>query len=174
MRIVKGLVILLTLMLVFPATFAGNGGDKCRNINGNASVQGFPDTCEFNGDVYWFCISQRIRGSINGTWISYIQEDWGVPLVAPDFPIPDGTPFVEYARELEVFNSKQGMVWGDSQFVIDARAFDVGGGVSLPIIVTGGTGIYEDAQGWITATGLDGALEEFSIQGRICGPNIED
>jgi hypothetical protein len=168
----KWLVILLTLLLVFPAVFAGNGGDQCRNINGNATVQGNQDTCEFNGDVYLFCISQRIRGSINGTWVSYIQEDWGVPLEAPAFPIPDGTPFVEYARELEVFNSKQGMVWGDSQFVIDYRAFESGGGVSLPIIVTGGTGIYEDAQGWITATVLDDVFEDFSIQGRVCGPNI--
>jgi len=65
------------------------------------------------------------------------------------------------------------MVWGAAQFVIDVRAFDSGVGVSLPIIVTGGTGIYEDAQGWITATVLDGAFENFSIQGQICGPNIE-
>jgi len=174
MKFIRNILLLSIICLLnAPVAFAGDDGDQCRNINGSAFVQGFPETCEFNGDVYWFCISQRIRGSINGTWISYIQEDWGVPLEAPDFPIPDGTPFVEYARELEVFSSKQGMVWGDTQFVIDFRAFDVGGGVSLPIIVTGGTGIYEDAQGWITATALDKDLEKFSIQGRICGPNIE-
>jgi hypothetical protein len=168
----KRLVILLTLLLVFPAAFAGNGGDQCRNINGNAYVQGVDENCEFNGDVYWFCISQKIRGTINGTWVSYIQEGWSVVLEAPDFPIPDDTAFVEYARELEVFSSKQGMVWGDAQFVLDFRAFENGGGVSLPVIVTGGTGIYEVAQGWKTAIALDEAFEKFSIQGRVCGPKI--
>jgi hypothetical protein len=39
-------------------------------------------------------------------------------------------------------------------------------------MVEGGTGIYEGATGWINAIYLDAVLENFKVQGRVCGPNI--
>jgi len=166
----KRLVILLTLLLIFPAAFAG---DQCRHINGHAFLTGFQETCEFDSIEYDACYITKIRGSINGSWVSYVQRDWGFALEDLGVPTPPDAGLSFYNREFEVFTSKQGTVWGDSQFVFDLRAVDSGGGTAIPTMVTGGTGIYEDAQGWITATGTDSDFSKFSVRGRVCGPNIE-
>ena len=160
------LVMFLASLLVFPAAFAA---DNCRNINGHAFSEGYQAPCEFNGTDYDGCYIGKIRGVINGSWVSYVQDDWF--LVLDDFGLP--TPYLTfYNREFEVFTSKQGMVWGDAQFTYDTRAW-LSGGPAIPTIVTGGTGIYEDATGWITLINLDGDFYKSSVHGRVCGPNIE-
>jgi hypothetical protein len=86
-------------------------------------------------------------------------------------PTPPDSVETYYNREYEVFTSKQGEIWGDGQAVYDIRV-GIMGGAAVSIMVSGGTGIYEDAYGWITATVLDAYLEHFLINGRVCGPNI--
>lgn len=63
------------------------------------------------------------------------------------------------------------MLVGEAQYVFELRHYDVGG-AAVPMIITGGTGIYEDAYGWIAWTLTDNNLESFSLNGRVCGPNI--
>lgn len=58
------------------------------------------------------------------------------------------------------------------QTAFDLRVFESGGGAALPTIVTGGTGIYEGATGWIVSVLTDETLENITILGRICAPNI--
>jgi hypothetical protein len=65
------------------------------------------------------------------------------------------------------------MVWGEAQFALDLRVLIMGGS-AVPVMVTGGTGIYEDAYGWIVLIAADGYLDNFSVDGRICGPNISN
>ena len=65
------------------------------------------------------------------------------------------------------------MVWGEAQYVFDMRFLDTGG-VTVPTLVTGGTGKYEDAYGWIDWTFRDSTLAKFSIDGRVCGPNMSN
>ena len=169
----KQLILLLTLLLVFPIASVANGEDPCRNINAHATLVGEGPACEYNSTTYDYCYIQKVRGNLNGSWVSYLMWDWNVTLESlVQTPPEAGESW--YNRELEVFTTKHGMVWGESQFVFDLRAFDSFGGVAIPTIVTGGTGIYEDAQGWITATGTDSDFTKFSVQGRVCGPNIEE
>ena len=170
----KRLVILLALLLVFPAAFAGNGGDNCRNINAHATLVDEGPGCEFDSTTYDYCYIQKTKGNLNGSWVSYVMWDWGVTLESLGVQTPPEAGESWYNRELEVFTTKHGMVWGDAQFVFDLRAFDSDGGPAIPTIVTGGTGMYEDAYGWITAIYTDGTLSNWRIYGRVCGPNIEE
>ena len=170
----KRLVILLALLLVFPAAFAGNGGDNCRNINAHATWVGEGPACEFNSTTYDYCYMAKVRGNLNGSWDSYVMWDWYVILESLGVQTPPEAGESWYNRELEVFTTKHGMVWGDAQFVFDLRVFDSDGGPSIPTMVTGGTGMYEDAYGWINGIYLDAALVNFELNGRVCGPNIEE
>jgi hypothetical protein len=169
----KRLAILLALLLVFPAAFAGNGGDNCRNINAKAVFQGLDFDCEYKGFVYDICYISKIWGSINGSWFTYAQFDWLTVLEDLGVPTPPGASDSYYNREIEVFNSKQGTVWGDAHFILDSLFDASDGGASIPTYVSGGTGIYEDAEGWINAIFTDASLENFELHGRVCGPNIE-
>ena len=170
----KQLLVLLAMLLVFPVAVADDGGDNCRNINAHASLVGVGPDCEYNSTTYDYCYSQKVKGNLNGSWVSYVMWDWGVMLESLGVQTPPEAGESWYNRELEVFTTKHGMVWGDAQFVFDFRAFDLGGGPAIPTMVTGGTGMYEDASGWITAIYTDGTLSNWRIYGRVCGPNIEE
>ena len=163
---------------IVPMMFAGSGvalaqneNAQCRNIVGHAEVVDLQSPCQ-EDTAYWGCYIQKIRGTLSGTWVSYQQEDWFVDLGTLGAPVPSESPLSAYLREFEVFTTNKGTVYGDAQTVFDVRLFDSDGGGALPTIITGGTGIYQDAWGWIVLTYTDGTVEEFDVQGRICGPNI--
>ena len=155
----KKLAALLALLLVLPAAFAGNGGDNCRNINAKAVFLTAELGCEHQAIVYDICYITKIWGTINGSWISYAQFDWLVVLEDFGVPTPPGAFPSYYNREFEVFSSNQGTVWGDSHFILDSLFDASDGGASIPTYVSGGTGIYEDAEGWINAIFTDASLE---------------
>ena len=162
------LLTFLALMLAFPLAIAD---DHCRNMNGHGRTVDIQEPCEFDGVVYDFCFVNEVRGTINGTVFEYFQWDWIVWLEGLGVPTPPDAGGSFYNREFAVLTSKQGTVWGEAQYVYDLRVLDTGG-VAVPTLVTGGTGIYEDAYGWITFTFGDETLLPFSIDGRVCGPNI--
>ena len=164
----KRFLVLLLLLLVSPTALAD---DQCRHINAHAFIQGQQFPCEYNDTEYFGCLNSSIRGTINGSWDSYYQDYWWVSL--DDLGVPTAYPSF-YGREFEVFTTKKGMVWGDAQFTIDLRYAESGGGFAVETIVTGGTGMYEDAHGWITAIVTDSEQTTFSVHGRVCGPNIDD
>ena len=180
----KQLILLLTLLLVFPIASVANGDDQCRNMNGQAVYQEWQEPCVIDGG-YDLCITTKIKGTINGSWVSFFQYEWIVllesleivstdqsdPEYITEIPTPPDSVESWYNREYEVFTSKQGDIFGDGQVIIDGRV-GIMGGSAISIMVTGGTEMYEDAYGWITATILDPYFEHFSIDGRVCGPNI--
>ena len=147
-------------------------GDKCQDIRGEARLVDVQvDPCQENPE-FDTCYIQKVRGTLKGEWVAYQQADWvNIDMAEVGLPVPEGSETL-YIRELEVFSTKKGEVWGDMQTAFDMRVFDSDGGVALPTIVTGGNGIYEDATGWIVPVVTDGTIEHFTILGRICGPNI--
>jgi hypothetical protein len=165
------LILLITLLLTFPLAFADNGNDQCRNVNAHGIAQDYQESCEFDSTVYDFCLIKKMRGTINGTMFEYFQNDWLVLLEDLGLPTPPDAVESWYNREFAVFSSKQGMVWGEAQYVFDYRILEAGG-ASVPVLVTGGTGIYEDAYGWITMIVPDAYFINLSFDGRVCGPNI--
>jgi len=170
----KQLLMLLAMLLVFPVAFANADGNNCRNINAKAVLVDIEADCEFAGIEYSGCFITKIKGTINGSWISYVKDEWYVILEDLGVDTPDLAEESWYNREFEVFHSKQGTVWGNAQFILDWQSWTNDGGPSIPTMVEGGTGIYEGATGWINAIYLDAALENFKVQGRVCGPNIPD
>ena len=162
-------LLLAALLLAIPMALAANGDDQCRNMNGHGDYAFASESCEFDGTTYWVCFGYKTRGTINGYFVEHFQEDWyfadlgSLPAPYPSF----------YVREFSVLYAKQGMIWGEAQYIFDWRNFYTGG-VAVPIMITGGTGMYEGAYGWITFTVTDASLEKLSYDGRVCGPNIAD
>ena len=163
------MLLILTLLLAFPMALAANGDDQCRNMNGHGVA--FQAPCAFDDTDYDFCFVSKMRGTINGTMVEYFQDDWVILLEDLGVPTPPEAIESWYNREFAVLTSKQGMIWGEAQYVVDERLYDTGG-FAIPMTVTGGTGIYEEAYGWVTWTFTDSTLSKFSYDGRVCGPYI--
>jgi len=170
----SGLFVVLLLALASAAV--GDQTGRCQEVRGHAVLKAtqFPCLTEnvVDDTVFDGCYISMVKGNLKGPWISFVQDDWGFDLATVGAPVPDGSPATWYNREFEVFETKHGVVYGDAQFAFDFRIFDSDGGGAIPTIITGGSGIYEDAMGWIVATFKDGSIETFHIRGRICGPNI--
>lgn len=173
----KKITVVIGAILLMPAgtqpAFSQDEDAQCKKIKGHGEVVDVQIPClenpEFSG-----CLIQNVRGTLKGKWVSYQQEGWfDMDLRAAGLPVPPGSPLTLYGREFEVFSTKKGTVYGDSQTAFDVRIFESGGGAAIPTVVTGGTGIYEGATGWIVPVFTDGLLEKFTILGRICGPNID-
>lgn len=147
-----------------------DSGEHCRLIVARAAVEEFQQPC-LEDPSFLGCYVQRIRGTFSGTWLSLFNEGWNADLRALGLPIPDDSPASIWARETEVFISDRGTIFGDAQWVLDLRILPTGG-LTLTTVVTGGTGIYEDASGWIVQTAVDDTTERFSVRGRVCGPYI--
>jgi hypothetical protein len=173
MEILKQILMMAGLALLLATTSAF--GDKCQDIRGSAKVVDLQvDPCQEN-DEFYACYIQKVSGTLKGKWVSYQQPDWfDKDLRVYGLPVPEGSEVTWYGREFEVFTTKKGEVYGDAQTAFDTRIFDSDGGGALPTIVTGGSGIYEGATGWIVPVYTDGELDNFTILGRICVPNIPE
>ena len=170
----KKLAFLFALLLVFPTALAANDHYKCQKIKGHAVLQDFQEDCEYAGIEYSMCFIQQIKGTIKGSWVSYIQDEWWVVLGDLGVPTPPAAGPSWYNREFQVFTTKRGTLWGEAQFVFDERAWaEPDGGTAFPAIITGGTEMYEGATGWITSIATDATIAKWTVHGRVCGPNIK-
>lgn len=161
-----------SVLLMFSAQTA-LADHNCKKVHGRADFSnplGEPN-CIVGNEAFDFCFSGQVRGSLRGSWTAYGFGDWFVPLNAPDFPVPDET-LSNYNREFNVFTTRRGTLFGDSQYVFDTRIFDVGGGFVSPIIIEGGTGIYQGATGWIAGVFTDAEISTAKLVGEVCGPYI--
>jgi hypothetical protein len=169
---IRKLFLASSVGFLLPAVAAAHTNEMgCQNIHARAEIQNTPVDCEYNGTTYDFCFSLKVRGTIKATWVAYGMGDYFVILDPAEFPVPPETES-NYNREFNVFNTHRGSFHGDSQYVFDLRIFDVGGGFASPVIVEGGTGIYEDATGFVVAAFLDGDLSSAALVGRVCGPHM--
>lgn len=165
------LVLLITLLLMSPLAYADKGDDHCRKVHGHGVAQDYQEACEFDGIAYDFCFINKMRGTLNGTMFEYFQDDWVALLEAEGLPTPPEAIESWYNREFAVLSTKKGKIWGEAQYVFDLRNYDTGGGVAVPMIITGGTGKFKNAYGWVTWIYSDD-LTKFSLDGRVCGSKI--
>jgi hypothetical protein len=151
-----------------------SASEPCRQVEAKANFPnplGETERCEFDGQDFDLCIRGNVRGTIKGELVAYFLDEWFIIIEQPDFPVPEGT-LANYNREFLVFTTSKGEIFGDAQYIFDIRIFDVDGGFVDPIIVTGGTGWYEGATGWIAMVSTNGELDKAKLLGEICGPNI--
>ena len=132
----KRLVLLLALLLVFPAAIANPDGDQCKPVNAVWYLIDYlegPENC--NGFDY--CIPGRLTGTPNGemTFFGNILDEIFDPF---------GTGFnINMAKGEEHISTKHGDIYTLAHTVFD---FDTAVWIEL-LIVTGGTGKYENATG---------------------------
>ena len=143
----------------------------CQKIFAKAKVDpNYISDCEFDGTDYSFCIAGDLKGSLKGTWVSYLQDEWVIESSVAGLPEPVEF-YSNYGREFEVFTSTKGNIYGDAHYIFDYRLFDTGAKFPLPVFITGGTGRYEGASGWMIVL-FNTDLDKARISGEVCGPYI--
>ena len=171
MKSILGCISAVILVAFTGLAVADNHLVGCQKIHANALVDpNYIFDCEFDGVDYSFCIGGEVKGSIKGSWVSYLQDEWVIDSI--DVGLPEPIPYISnYAREFEVFASAKGNIYGDAQYIFDIRIFDVAAKFPLPIFITGGTEMYEGASGWMIVL-FNADLAKAKISGEVCGPKI--
>jgi hypothetical protein len=129
---------------------------SCRDITAHGSQPDFIAPC---GD-YTYCISGPVEGDhLTGTYLFQTMAGWKHPYADPDSP----TLNQEWGDS--VIDTTQGKIFGRERDIVeyDPIAFNWVGHV----MITGGTGRYEGATGFILNYGGN---EYFGISGKICLP----
>jgi hypothetical protein len=119
---------------------------------------------------YHNCLIGSTRGELQGEWDTFFNQ---VPtdLEGLGLPVPPEAISTLYQSEVDVFTTRHGTITGYSHYIVDARTFE-SGGLSSTIYVTGGTGRYRNASGWIAIVATDPELVTFELIGKVCGPSI--
>jgi len=131
----------------------------CRQVSSNVTDIGpplaGPAMC---GDYDW-CQYADVRGTINGRWWAYwdaedevyLWEDENITSLAINID--------------DVFETNNGDINAKEHGITN---FDAFGSYAASIAVTGGTGMYEDATGWMTGTLTFGKKAGGTLAGEIC------
>ena len=132
-RLIVGIAMLVVLCL-FASTAVW--GEKCKKVNSRHLEPGTilygPENC----DGYDGCVTSKISGTFNGTLTERFNFADSYHL------IDDAWAFTNYG----VIETKQGELFFRERSMADFEAPD---GFVVHINVTGGTGRYEGATGWM-------------------------
>lgn len=109
---------------------------------------------------YQLCQFIEIVGTINGEWKAFWNFDEEVYLAEFDALVFDTE---------DIFKTKKGDIFAKD---IGALNFEAEESFTVHIAVTGGTGIYEGATGWMTGSIVFVFAEGGGLTGKICGPNL--
>jgi hypothetical protein len=146
-------------------------GVNCHRIHARGVTPDYQEPCQVNPDPAFFaCYVGRTKGTFEADWEIYFSF-FPIELTNPPFPLPSESGTTLFQTDFEVFKTRRGEIHGYANYLMDLRMFD-SGGFSGTFWVTSGTGIYEDATGWIAEIGTDATIEKFLLVGKVCGPNI--
>ncbi|HEY7643199.1 MAG TPA: hypothetical protein VH814_25950 [Steroidobacteraceae bacterium] len=148
---------------------AANDKPHCRQIRGTGEQPVFQLPCE-RDPSYNNCLLGSTQGDLKATWESFFHQ---VPTDIGGFglPVPPEAISTLYQSEVDVFTTRHGTLTGYAHYIVDERTFD-SGGLSSTIYITGGTGRYRGATGWIAVIAKDPQLVTFEIFGHLCGPAL--
>jgi len=164
-RVFVAFLILVVCLMVSHAT----AGD-CKKIIANAvSTEYDLDGCTYNGVYYIWCIDTSVTGNLKGTWHIFANPDFnGWNLEVPDDI--DGIPVwvLSVTWNLSVFETKKGNIITQADEILNPDVYDAFQALSGLALITGGTGDYEGASGWIgwVVTETDGGV----LRGEFCTP----
>ncbi len=153
------------------------GGTQCQDIRGRLELLGYEFDCSIDGESYFLCFDNKLKGKTKGTWDIGLKFEW-YDKVIDGALLQDGTTLATvdgslsfWYREYGVVRLKRGNLFHSAQYAVDERLWNVAAVVPIAAVITGGTGIYEDATGWILSTS-DDFFVTAKISGEVCGPNI--
>jgi hypothetical protein len=167
------------LTVVFCLLAAVTAADWCRPVHVRTGPAVYLPPCELDGTLYDICIETPTRGTLNGVWHLYgVVNNWvdfPGPCIdscgdAAPAPMPPGYAGIEAGWGLDVYETKGGEVWADDAWLFQWGAYFFQGKAVFTSVssITGGTGMYEGATGWIGFVGSE--VEGGVIKGEICTP----
>jgi hypothetical protein len=159
--------LLLGLCVVTGAALADQ---TCRNVQSN--VKGISDVFVGPDGIcngYEFCQYSDIKGTLNGRYWAYWNAD-GEEYVA-DIPDddPDFGPSAFVLRANDIIETNHGNITAEERGIVNFFASE---GYVAHLSVTGGTGKYENAVGWLSVTLVFMNEVGGLVTGEICGPNL--
>ena len=164
MRIFVAFLIVVVCLTASQAT----AGD-CKKVIANIGLSDYVGPCTYNGVEYTWCIDTTVTGNLKGTWHVFGNPDANYY----ELMVPEGSPGIPswgflVTWNVSVFETKKGNVFAQADEIIILDVFDAFGAFSGTALVTGGTGDYEGASGWLgwVASEADGGV----LQGMICTP----
>ncbi len=170
----KRLLVLISALLL---TISGavlaqspDDGARCKDLHGRIVLVSFESDCNFEGVDYLWCFGYEMKGKAKGTWQVLIKTEWAEIPIDPFVDTIDGSANLWF-REDHVLDLRRGRIIGSAQYIVDTRLWDIGGTVPISAVVTNGTGIYQDAIGWILSTSQD-FFTTAAVSGEVCGPYI--
>ncbi len=166
-------VLVSTLLLTVSWPVLAQSGDdevRCKDIRGQILLISFEENCNFEGEDYLWCFGYELKGKAKGTWQVLIKTEWAEIPIDPFVDTIDGSANLWF-REDHVLDLRRGRLIGSAQYIVDTRLWDIGGNVPISAVVTAGTGIYQDASGWILSTSQD-FFTTAAVSGEVCGPYV--
>ncbi len=149
--------------------------DRCKPINGRIGASEYLGSCTYDGTDYAFCIDSTIMGTLNGTWHYYGPAGNSIG-ADPGFPYSS----LRAGWALDVFETRRGMVYAQDNWmwnssIFDPDLFNPNATAAVPVVsfsvITGGTGKYEEASGWIGAILDDAGQWKGYMKGELCTPD---
>ena len=156
------------LLLMASATMA----DECKPVHVRIGPSTYLDPCTYEGVDYLFCIDAPIKGTFNGIWHYYGEGDQIEAY--PDEPY--SSLWAGWA--LDVIETNRGTIYAQDNWMWNLSVFDLEGTkAGLPMVtisvITGGTGDYHGASGWIAMILDDTGSWKGFMKGEICTPDDE-
>jgi hypothetical protein len=155
---------LLAVVLLLPSAAAFGG--ECKPVHARIGPATYLDPCEYSGIEFFYCIDTPLRGTFRGTWHYYAEEDNGV-LPEPGDPY---SPFIA-GWALGLIETNKGEVFLQDNYLWNLNAISAD---HVPFVsainITGGSGKYEGASGWLGVIADDSGNWRGFMKGVICTP----
>jgi hypothetical protein len=157
------LYFILVLMLSLVAATAM--AEQCKPIHARLGEMVFYDPgCMLDGVTYYWCAERPTLGTLKGTYRFYSAPEvngW-------DLEVPEGAIgaswWIGVSYAISVFETKKGTLFTQETNVWHYDEMEGWGAHSS---ITGGTGRYDGATGWLAAAG---SWDSMALVGEICTP----
>jgi len=139
--------------------------EQCKPVHAQLGQMVFHEPgCVLDGMTYFWCAERPITGTLNGTYYFYSAPE----LNGWDLEVPEGAVgaswWIGVAYAISVFETQRGTLftqetevwhWGEEE------------GWGAHYSITGGTGHYAGASGWMASAG---SWDVMPVVGEVCTP----
>ena len=164
--------VVTTLCLVAGVAIA----DECKPVHVRIGLSTYLDPCVYQEIDFLYCIDAPLKGTLRGTWHYYGEETNGVfwpPLNDDGDPIFDPAPYSAMVAgwALGLIETNKGELYVQDNYLWNFNTITDN---HLPFVtlmnVTGGSGMYDGASGWLGVIADDSGNWRGFMKGVICTP----
>ena len=159
----KRLLLLLVFLLVLPLVYADD--NQCKPVHAQLGEMVFHDSgCTLGGVTYVWCAERPVTGTLKGTYRFYSAPELnGWDLEVPPDAI-GATWWIGVSYAIAVFETRRGKLFTQEAGVWHWGAVE---GWATHALITGGTGHYDGATGWVASAG---SWDLMGLVGEVCTP----